>query len=143
MTTFTKGAALGRLLLTVLVALAGAGCASTGSSAKGSDDIYLDRHSDGNIVRLHRGQRLIVTLPGNPSTGYQWEELPGASGVLARQGDADYTSDGRELGVGGYYRFTFLAVATGKAPLRLVYRRPFEQGVKPMATFSVDIDVFH
>jgi inhibitor of cysteine peptidase len=86
---------------------------------------------------------LIVTLPGNPTTGYVWEELPGASGVLARQGDPDYTSDGRELGAGGYYRFTFLAVATGKVPLSMVYRRPFEQGLPPMATFNVSIDVFY
>lgn len=136
-----KTGALRRLLLAALVAIAGAGCASTGTSASKGDEIAIDRHAEGRTISLRRGQRLIVSLPGNPTTGFVWEELPGASEVLVRQGEPTYTSKGTALGAGGLYRFSFVAVAGGKVPLRFVYRRPFEAGVVPGATFNVTVEV--
>jgi inhibitor of cysteine peptidase len=36
-------------------------------------DVVLTQGDDGSHVTLTQGQRLIVQLPGNPSTGYQWK----------------------------------------------------------------------
>ncbi|HJV67255.1 MAG TPA: protease inhibitor I42 family protein [Geomonas sp.] len=133
--------ALRRLLAALLVTVAGTGCAAPGASGRNSSEIAIDRHAEGSTVSLRRGQRLIVSLPGNPTTGFVWEELPGAAPVLIRQGEPSYTTKGTALGAGGLYRFSYLAQETGQVPLRFVYRRPFEAGVVPGATFHVTVEV--
>ncbi|MBN1505566.1 MAG: protease inhibitor I42 family protein, partial [Sedimentisphaerales bacterium] len=42
---------------------------------------------------------------------------------------------------GGWESFDFKAVHPGQMTLKLVYRRPWEEGVEPLKTFSLQVTV--
>lgn len=75
------------------------------------------------------GQRLVVEVRGNPTTGYVWEavEVPPC---LESAGEPAYVqdpSDGHRVGVGGRYVFAFSAVKAGSGALKFAHRRPWEK----------------
>jgi len=134
---------LKRRINAVLLALTTLSCATPGQSGGGArlPEISLDQGAAGSTVALAPGQRLAVSLQGNPTTGYIWETVPGAESVLARQGDPQFTSASDKLGAGGVYRFIFQAVAPGSAPLKFILHRTFEKETPPAKTFGVNIVV--
>ena len=82
------------------------------------------------------GQELLISLPGNPSTGFSWttEHVPA---FLEQIGEEEYFSDkppGNMVGGGGTFRWRFLAKEKGTDTLRFVYRRPWEKGTPPADT---------
>ncbi|GFO69386.1 hypothetical protein GMLC_29650 [Geomonas limicola] len=107
----------------------------------GGGRVAIDQGAAGSTVRLRQGQLLVLSLPGNPATGYRWEQLPGAEPVLTPQEDPHYTPAGDLVGGGGSYRFTFLARQGGRVPLRFVYRRSFEKDQAPAQSFEVTVVV--
>jgi len=136
-----------RKIAAILLAMATLSCASPGGSGAGTQPsaVSIDRNAAGSTVELLPGQRLTVTLPGNPTTGFAWEMVPGAGSVLESQGEAQFTaaSNGAsgKLGAGGIYRFDFVAVGTGSTPLKFIYRRSFEKDVAPVESFEVSVVV--
>jgi len=42
-------------------------------------------------------------------------------------------------GAGGWEIFRFKAISAGQMTLQLVYHRPWEEGVEPVNTFSLDV----
>lgn len=133
----------------VLLAMTAAACLSEDEcSAKEGDGapakVVLTKDADGGTATLRPGQKLVVRLAGNPTTGYRWEvgELKGEA--IEQVGEAEYVPDeapeGR-VGVGGTFIFTFRAVEPGRSALRLVYRRPWEKGKDPARTFSATVEV--
>jgi inhibitor of cysteine peptidase len=136
-----------RKITAVLLAMATLSCASPGNSGAGtqSGTVAINQDAAGSTVQLHPGQRLTVTLPGNPTTGFTWKMVPAAGSILASQGEAQFTAgstgpDGK-LGAGGIYRFDFVALGTGSAPLKFVYQRSFEKEVAPAQSFEVSVVV--
>ena len=136
-----------RKITTILLAMATLSCASPGGSGAGTQPaaVAIDKTAAGSTVELVPGQRLTVTLPGNPTTGFTWEMMPGAGSILASQGEVQFTATSpgasAKLGAGGSYRFNFVAVATGSAPLKFVYRRSFEKDVASAESFEVTVMV--
>jgi predicted secreted protein len=136
-----------RKITAILLAMATLSCAAPGRSGAGTQPptIAIDQNAAGSTVELHPGQMLTVTLPGNPTTGFAWEMAPGSGSILASQGEARFTaaSNGAsaKLGAGGIYRFDFVAVGTGSAPVKFVYRRSFEKDVPPAESFEVTVVV--
>jgi inhibitor of cysteine peptidase len=130
------------IMFTVIAAMATFGCASLGSSAgTPAAEISIDQRGAGSTVALRLGQRLTISLPGNPTTGFMCEIVPGAEAVLAQQGDPDFQRESSALGAGGIYRFAFQAVGVGSAPLKMIYHRRFESGVPPARSFEVEVVV--
>ncbi|HUI89999.1 MAG TPA: protease inhibitor I42 family protein [Anaerolineales bacterium] len=127
-----------RLIMIVIVGLLGA-CA-VGSSSEASTKRLTESDSGGSI-QLHLGDKLEVTLPANPTTGFQWEVSAGNAAILQPNGAAEFQPSSSALGGGGNIIFRFQAVGTGQMPLKLVYHRPFEQDVPPVQTFEVSIIV--
>ncbi|MFQ5859243.1 MAG: hypothetical protein ACE5LU_26890, partial [Anaerolineae bacterium] len=39
----------------------------------GPSEVKIDESDNGTTVNLRAGQRLIVTLKSNPTTGYDWQ----------------------------------------------------------------------
>jgi inhibitor of cysteine peptidase len=78
-----------------------------------------------------------------PDDGYSWEVEALDAAVLEQRGEPEYTSEaeGGVVGAGGTETFRFEAVATGRVQLTLIYHRPFEEGVEPIDTFSVTVEV--
>ena len=99
---------------------------------------------DGQVT-LEVGQRLTVRLESNPSTGYLWEWVDRQASILEQIGEAEFTpgetGDPPLVGAGGWDVFTFEAVSSGQMTLELVYRRPWEEGVEPLKTFSLQVIV--
>lgn len=122
------------VLVAGLVLLVLAAC-SSGSEVK------LDESDDGNQVEISGGQTLVVSLEGNPTTGYTWQVHEVDEKVLRQVGDPQFEADSDAIGAGGVQTLRFETVTSGSTPLKLVYARPWEQGVEPEKTFSVQVTV--
>ncbi len=101
----------------------------------------LTAADSGRNVTLKVGQKLVLTLEGNPSTGYGWEVAQVDAAVLAPQGEPEYTAAANIPGSGGVFVFRFTAQAVGSTPLVLGYSRPFEPNTPPIEVFTVEITV--
>lgn len=124
-------------LLTLMVALTIAtGCSPQQQEVKASiDDV-------GHEMQLKKGQTLVVTLEGNPTTGYSWEVAePLNEQVLRQVGEPEFKAESDALGAGGVQILRFEAVNAGKTTLKLIYHRPWEEGVDPLETYSIEVMV--
>lgn len=109
-----------------------------------SAPVNVAQDSDGKDVSLSPNQRLTVSLPANPSTGFGWELQQLDQAIVKQSGDSDYRSDASQkqaVGVGGTSVWTFTAVAPGTTTLVLTYRRPWEQSAQPAQRFSLNVHV--
>ncbi len=99
---------------------------------------------DGRVTVV-LGQTFTVTLESNPSTGYRWEWVDQQDSIVEQMGEAQFkpreTGDPPLVGAGGWESFDFKAVNQGQMTLKLVYRRPWEEGVEPLKTFSLQVTV--
>lgn len=78
--------------------------------------------TEGKRVRV--GEAFAISLPANPTTGYDWQvEISSGSVVLLRR---DHHRSADRIGAGGTTTFTFQATAPGEAVLRFRYLRPWE-----------------
>ena len=103
--------------------------------------IEVNETQNGSRLELAQGDELVITLEGNPTTGYQWEMLPNSDGVVELQGDPEYKSGGNLAGSGGEYKFIFKAIKAGATTVDLKYYRSFEADVLPIQTYTIDITV--
>ncbi|WP_327120310.1 protease inhibitor I42 family protein [Nocardia sp. NBC_01730] len=130
-------------LLVLLLGLAVMGCGSNDSSA--ADPVVRVTDADNGQERgLHAGQRLVVTLPSNPSTGYSWRIAELDDALVKLDGVADFEPDPTvpvAPGSGGSTVWTFVGAGTGVAQLTMDYARPWEQGMEPTERFSLTIKV--
>jgi len=122
--------------LILLVALTVvAGCRPQQEVKVGIDD-------NGREVQLKKGQTLVVTLEANPTTGYSWEVAePLDEQVLRQVGEPEFKQESEALGAGGVQVLRFEAVNAGQITLKLVYHRPWEKGVEPLETYSLQVVV--
>ena len=137
-------ALLGVLLLAAACGSNESAAPDADSDAGGEQTLVLGAKDNGSQVQLASGQVLEVTLDSNPTTGFRWEvsEVDGA--VLTQVGEAEFQEapkDSEEMvGVGGTETFRFSSAA-GETTLTLVYRRPWEEGVDPLESFTVEVEV--
>lgn len=101
----------------------------------------LTENESGDTLYLKGGDALEIALPANPTTGYAWEVVRVETDLLAADGEPGFTPDSDLVGAGGLMVFRFKAIGAGQGTLQLIYRRPFEQGVAPIKTFSATIVV--
>jgi inhibitor of cysteine peptidase len=111
------------------------------SSCTAPKSIEVNETNNGGEVELAVDQTLVVTLEGNPTTGYQWEMLPNADGVLELQGVPEYKSDSKLAGSGGQYSFILKALKTGNTNVELKYYRSFEADIPPIQTYLLNVIV--
>lgn len=71
---------------------------------------------------------IVVTLEGNPTTGYEWtSDIEGKSVAIVSH---KYESTGKSnvaAGGGGYYTFTYEGAANGTSTINLKYARSWEK----------------
>jgi predicted secreted protein len=107
--------------------------------------VEVNENDDGRVVVLKRGQRLFVTLESNPSTGYRWERVEDPASIVDQVGEVEFrpseTGEPPIVGAGGWEIFQFKAISSGQMTLQLVYHRPWEEGVEPIKTFSLQVIV--
>lgn len=103
--------------------------------------ISIGTNDSGKTVTLHQGDTLIVTLDGNPTTGYSWLMQTMEPAILEQVGEPAFTPDSNQIGAPGKISLTFQAVETGEAKLVLNYMRSFEADIAPSHTFEVTVVV--
>jgi inhibitor of cysteine peptidase len=106
------------------------------------EQLPIDTSDNGTKVNAFVGQVLVISLDGNPSTGYTWETKDLDPTMFLPAGETKFISSNPNLvGSGGTQTLTIRILKTGIATLTLVYHRPWETGVAPADTFSVVLDV--
>lgn len=111
------------------------------SACGASNDVKLDAGENGSQVELNAGQTLIVSLEGNPTTGYTWEAAELDEQVLQQVGETEFKPDSDAIGAGGVQTLRFETMNSGQTTLKLVYHRPWEEDVEPAEIFSVQVVV--
>ena len=99
----------------------------------------------GANVALRRGDRLMVALAGNATTGFQWENaLLYEYAVLRETEEAEYRAKPypqEMVGFGGTFLFRYGAVDVGPQAFRFVYHRPWES-VEPVQVVEFTATVY-
>jgi inhibitor of cysteine peptidase len=103
--------------------------------------VTLSEGDNGKTVTMSVGTSVLLQLPGNPSTGYDWEATIGTPSVLEQSGMPKFTPSSSAVGAGGTYNFWFQPKSAGRTDLTLVYRRSWETGVAPLKTYKITIAV--
>jgi inhibitor of cysteine peptidase len=133
------------ILLGMLTVLAGCGPISDAGTGGKSEEVVLSAEDNGGHVEVDAGQTLVLTLESNPTTGFRWEVVGAKDDVLRQRGDAEFKVaselDPPPPGTGGVEIFRFDAVEAGETLLELVYHQPWEEGVEPLETFSIQVIV--
>lgn len=134
------------ILLGMLMLLAGCGSANDADADNKSDEVVLNAQDNLGQVEVVAGQALVLTLESNPTTGFRWEVVELEDAVLRPKGEAEFevasALDPPPPGTGGGVEtFRFEAVEAGETLLKLVYHRPWEEGVEPLETVSVRVIV--
>ena len=101
----------------------------------------LSEQDRGKTVELHAGDKLEVSLKGNPTTGYQWEMAVVDAAILKLVGEPEFSPDSGALGAGGKVTLRLQAVAAGQTTLQLIYHRPFEKNTPPTKAFKATVVV--
>lgn len=102
--------------------------------------VELDAQDNGQSVEVASGEKITITLEGNPTTGYSWEVSEIDAAVAELAGEPDYKSDSKMLGSGGVYTFTFKTTAPGTTNIKLIYHRSWEDA-EPEKVYEVTLNV--
>ena len=126
------------LLLPIPLLLAACAGTGTGSSAPG---VLLKSQSKCPLI-LEPGQRLILSLPSNPSSGYRWNLQQAAPELLRKLGPEVYSHPDEAnsmVGSEGTSTWRFETIASGSGHLVLSYQGPWE--AEPADSFECRLQV--
>lgn len=93
-------------------------------------NLHLGFADNGRTITLKQGEPLGFKLPGNPTTGFTWNNAT-KSDVVKLNGKINHRRGGPALGVPGMSTASFTTTQAGKGTIVLEYKRVFEK--KPPA----------
>ena len=99
----------------------------------------LGKDDDGTTVRAAVGDVVTIALPSNPTTGYRWVGA-GADGDAGEPVESRFSPGGGGIGGGGEQLVQLRVARPGRRRLELVYRRPWEEGVKDRFAVTVEAE---
>jgi inhibitor of cysteine peptidase len=102
--------------------------------------LEVNKSHNGQLARLHVGNFLVIRLPGNPATGYQWQVASTTSPAVRLTVRPQYSPPATPAAP-GLYTFIFQAVQPGAGAVRLYYARPNEPH-HARDSFAVGVNVF-
>lgn len=93
------------------------------------ENIYLSEQDSGSDVILNIGQRAVITLAENPTTGYAWvfEIEPKNQKTIEIIREKYIYQKNNLIGAGGIKELTFKAENTGKTDIYGYYVRSWEK----------------
>ncbi|MGB3458808.1 MAG: lamin tail domain-containing protein [Halobacteriota archaeon] len=101
---------------------------------------YANESNNNTTINVTTGRFLVITLEGNPTTGYTWEVTePLDELVLEQIGGIVDVPESNLIGAGGVQIATFEVVGAGNATIKMVYHQPWETEVEPVDTFTVNV----
>lgn len=101
-------------------------CQSTGSTVDGKTHQYTLTQKCPALLEIDQGEVIMVTLPENPSTGYQWQLAKPIT--LLKTEETYFAGEAKAgmVGVPGPKTFKFMAEKLGQDEIHLVHVRPWE-----------------
>lgn len=91
-------------------------------------------------IEIVIGERFIIALESNPTTGYAWETDFDENFLKLVQSEFEPGEAAPSMvGVGGERRFTFKGLKEGETELTLTYKRSWEQDFADQKVFAVSI----
>ena len=97
---------------------------------------------DGNAsVDLGVGDILVVELIGNPTTGFQWQQIGSDTAILRQVGEPEFIPDSSAIGSPGKVNLRLEATGSGQMQLQLAYQRSFEPQTPAAQTFKINVTV--
>lgn len=106
------------------------------------DTLVFGPGDDGSRVAVPAGTLFVVQLPGNATTGYQWQVTEIDRSLVDPVGEPEYETvedDAGRVGAPGVYTLKFKTLAPGESTLELGYVRPWEQAVPPAKTYTLTV----
>lgn len=87
-------------------------------------------------VAVLAGNKLTITLPSNPTTGYGWKLANQLTPAILKFTGSKYNAPSNTgvVGQGGAEAWTFQAVGRGKQSITMEYARPWERNTPPAKT---------
>jgi inhibitor of cysteine peptidase len=100
-------------------------------------DLSLGHEDRGRKVSVLTGDRILLRLPENPTTGFRWAgPIPDFLTTLR-----DDNESGAGPGAAGVRVIEFIAAAAGSAELTLRCSREWDLAATPIDQFSVSVEV--
>ena len=139
---------LARLAPLALAALLAAGCAAKGEppppapvGVRENGMLILTRADHNRSAEIRVGERLVVRLPENPSTGYTWAVEENDRRLLALDG-TDYAAPTEGfVGARGQRSFTFTARQPGEVALKFKYWRFWEGDASATEHYAITVRI--
>jgi predicted secreted protein len=104
--------------------------------------VRVGRLANGKTIVLRPSDRLVVTLPGNATTGYSWSVLQIDKPVVKYLGRSYVPpSYPGKVGAGGKYVLRFRAVRDGTTKLKLGYLQEGNSNAVPAKTYVLHLTV--
>lgn len=130
------------MIKTLALALTAALFAAQAAGAAGAAVVELGPKANGTTVRVHVGDRLVLRLPANASTGYSWS-LTARGAPTLHLDSARYVAPAKPglVGAPGAFVARFTAGAAGRARLTLVYIRHTRPATPPGSRFAATVVV--
>ncbi|HEV7692942.1 MAG TPA: protease inhibitor I42 family protein [Hyphomonadaceae bacterium] len=104
--------------------------------------IEMSVNNSGQTQAVPLGEEILVRLPENPTTGYQWQVSFSGSGEVASIGDSFEAGTASSApGAAGHRILRFKATRPGAVKLALVERRAWEAAAIGAKTWEAQIIV--
>jgi len=105
-------------------------------------NIEVDDAYNGKTLTLPVGETFMLSLQGNPSSGYEWSMDNGNDEVLLTTLDKGFKTQQSSdlLGQIGKFYWKFKALQPGSTHIKLVYARPWES-VQPLKTYQLQVEI--
>jgi inhibitor of cysteine peptidase len=107
-----------------------------------ADVWLLDEAQEGRQIVSGLRDEIHVRLPETPSTGYVWDLVDPAAGLVEMVADRFEAPDGtdEQIGAAGLRHLWLRVVAPGSGRIRLELRRPWQADARPVRTFQATLD---
>lgn len=138
------------IFIIIFILLLVSACSSTEATQTGAttadEPMSITMEKNDSTITIKPGDQFTIQLDGNITTGYAWELEEIDAELLRQVGEMEYReksddSDQEIVGAPGEFFFTFEALQCGKTSLRLIYHRSFEEGVEPLETFTITVNI--
>ncbi len=124
--------------------------------------IELTENNTGQQIRIKQNQRVRISLTSNPTTGYSWKIQKLDRSVMKQLEEFTYVhpvfmqrepvyipsmpwfnrgKNRKKLGAPGSQVLELESVGKGTAEIKIIYRRPWERGIKPAKVFKIKLCV--
>ena len=104
-------------------------------------EIVLTSNDANRSLSIHVGDRVVIHLPENPTTGYRWSVERLDTDLLDAEGPEFSSARDAAIGGGGTMTMRLVAKKPGSTSVVLANRRAWETSGSPIDRFEVMLQI--